>query len=92
MVEQVDVYFMTRQKVSVVLYMGCIFYRNRYSTRVCADIGKYACEHRIAAAARHFTRKLSHNVSETTVRSIKRAYLQGVREKRVAAADDSTLK
>ena len=39
-----------------------------------------------------FSRKLSHRVSETTVHSIKKVYLEGMKEKRAAEDDgDVTL-
>ena len=44
----------------------------------------------MAAAARFYLRKLDHVVSETTASSLKKAYLQGVREKR-AAEDDGDV-
>ncbi len=64
----------------------CLFYR--YSPSVRANIGRYACFHGIAAAARYFSHKLGHRVSETTVHSIKKAYLEGKKEKRAAEDDD----
>ena len=56
----------------------------RYSPSVRAEIGKYAAQHGVAAAARFYSQKLDHIVSETTASSLKKAYLQGVREKRDA--------
>ncbi len=50
----------------------------------------YSRQHRIAAAARFFSQKLGHRVSETTVESVKKAYLQGMKEKR-AAEDDGDV-
>ena len=38
-----------------------------------AEIGKYSSYHGVAATSRHFSRKLSKRVSETTVRSITRS-------------------
>ena len=67
---------------------GTLFYR--YSPSVRADIGRYACFHGLAAAARYFSRKLGHRVSETTVHLIKKAYLEGKKEKR-AAEDDGDV-
>ena len=63
----------------------------RYSPHVRAEIGKYASQHGIAATARFYTRKLGHSVSETTAYSLKKAYLQSVREKR-AADDDGDVR
>ena len=56
----------------------------RYSATDCAEIGKYACHHGVAAAARFFSRKLDKRVSESTVQSIKNAYVEGLRQKRGA--------
>ena len=57
----------------------------KYSPTVRAEIGKYACHHGVAAAARFFSRRLDKKVSETTVRSIKTAYVKlGVQQKRGA--------
>ena len=59
---------------------GCIIlllcHLNRYSAIVRAEMGKYASHHGVAAAARHFTRKLGGNVSVSTVHSIKKAYIE----------------
>ena len=56
------------------------------SPTVRAEMGKYACHHGVAAAPRFFSRKLDKKVSESTVRSIKSVYAEGVRQKR--RADD----
>ncbi len=66
----------------------CLFYRYSPGTR--ADIGRYACQHGVAAAARIFSRKLSYRVSVTTVHSIKKVYLEGIKEKR-ALEDDGDV-
>ena len=55
---------------------------NRYSPRDRAAIGRYASQHGVAAAARFFSRKLKRTVRETTVRSIKTAYVREVQRKR----------
>ena len=70
-------------------------FSHRYTACERADISKYTCEHGLSAAAtcRHFSKKFGQKISVTTVHSIKRAYAQGVREKRAASDDDcSTLK
>ena len=54
----------------------------RYSPSVRAAIGKYACNNGVSAAAHFYSRKLNSIVSETTVRSIKSAYVEGLRENR----------
>ena len=51
-------------------------------------MGKYTSCHGVAAAARFFTRKLGHQVSETTVHSMKNAYLQEMKRKRANEEDD----
>ena len=45
----------------------------KFSAGLRAEIGKYSSYHGVAAASRHFSRKLSKRVSETTVRSITRS-------------------
>ena len=55
---------------------------HRYSPRECADIGRYASQHGMAAAVRFFSRKLKSTVRETTVRTIKTAYVEEIRRKR----------
>ena len=45
-------------------------------------MGKYTSLHGVAAAARFFTRKFSHQVRETTLHSMKKAYQQEVTRKR----------
>ena len=54
----------------------------KYSATLCANIGKYACQHGAAAAARHFTKKLENPVSESTVKSIKKGYKEEMKKKR----------
>ena len=60
----------------------------KYSAEVRAEIGKYAIHHGVAATSRHFSRRLAKTVSETTVRSIKAVYLEGVRRKRPVELDE----
>ena len=54
----------------------------RYTSEERAKIGRYALLNGVAAAARHFSRKLSIRLSESTVRSIKDAYKVEVNRKR----------
>ena len=42
-------------------------------------------------AARYFSRKLDHDVSKSTIISINRAYLEGMKENRARAEDDGDL-
>ena len=60
----------------------------RYSASVRAEIGKYASNHGVAAAARYFSKKLNCRVSETTVRSIRSSYAEGVRKRRAKDEED----
>lgn len=60
----------------------------RYSTNVRAEIGKYASNRGVAAAARYFSKKLNCRVSETTVRSIRSSYAEGVRKRRAKDEED----
>ena len=53
----------------------------KYSATVLAEIGKYACQHGAAAAARHFTRKLKKPVRESTVKLIKKGYIKELRKR-----------
>ena len=46
-------------------------------------MGRYTSLHGVAAAARFFTRKFDYQVSETTLHTMKKAYLQEVTRKRV---------
>ena len=73
------------------LVVSIILFLYRYSPSVRAEIGKYASQHGVAAAARFYSRKLGRSVSETTTSSLKKAYLQGVREK-MAAEDDGDVR
>ena len=66
------------------------FYFYRYSASDRASMGRYASQHGVAAAASVFTHKLQHHVSETTVRSLKKAYLEQKRNKR-AVEDDNDV-
>lgn len=76
----------TQNNNIIYMYVHC-----RYSPSVRAAIGKYASQHGIAATARFFSRKHGHSVSETIAYSLKKAYLQSVREKR-AADDDGDVR
>ena len=60
----------------------------KYSACLRAEIGKYASHHGVAAASRHFSRKLSKGVNEMTVRSIRSAYQEGVKRKRPVEVDE----
>ena len=63
----------------------------KYSAKDRAEIGKYASQHGLTAAAGHFSRKLGVNMSKSTIQSIKKSYLDGVREKRARDDEDLTL-
>jgi hypothetical protein len=52
-------------------------------------MGRYTSLHGVAAAARFFTRKFDHQVSETTLHSVKKTYLQEVTRKRAIEDDES---
>ena len=54
----------------------------RFRPKDRADIGRYACHHGITAAARFYSQKLSTKVSTSTVQSIKKQYLEGMKKKR----------
>lgn len=63
-----------------------MYFIHRYNPTVRADIGKYASHHGVAAASRHFTRKLGVSVGQSTVHSIKKAYIAKKR-----SADDGDI-
>ena len=72
-----------------------LFINNQFMLRVGsirAEIGKYASQHGFAATAKLYSRKLGHKVSETTANFLKKAYLDGVREKRAAEDDGNVAK
>ena len=48
----------------------------RYDEEIRAKIGKYANEHGLTAAARHFSTVLQHEVSVTSVHSLRKAFRQ----------------
>ena len=54
----------------------------RYSPETRAEIGKYACQNGITRTACYFSRKLKENVSESTVQSIRKTYLEELRKRR----------
>ena len=60
----------------------------RYSPRLRAEIGQYASHHRVAAA-RYFFKKLEQRVSESTVRSLRSSYVEGVNWKRPVELDEN---
>ena len=45
---------------------------NNYDSEQRAKIARYAIEHRVARAARHFTGKLGTKINESMVRSLKK--------------------
>ena len=55
---------------------------HHYSPGDRATIGRYATQYGVAAAARLFLKKMKRMVCETTVRSIKAAYVEEVQQKR----------
>ena len=55
-------------------------YKN-YTATQRSEIGKYSCQHGAAATARHFSMKLGSKVSESTVKSIKKAYLEELQKR-----------
>ena len=55
----------------------------RYSAAFRADIARNACANGVSKTARKFSKVLGNNVSETTVRSIKQAYIETLRKTRV---------
>jgi len=61
---------------------------NKYNSSLRAEMGKYASHHGPRATARHFSRKLGENVSESTIRSIRSAYLEGINRKRPVELDE----
>ena len=59
----------------------CFFVR--YSPSIHADVGRYASRHGVAAAAAHVFRGNSITLCYTsTILSIKKAYLEGIKENR----------
>ena len=59
-----------------------------YSPELRAEIGKYAILHGTTAASVFFSRKLARKVSETSIHSIKKAYLERLQQKRKDDSDD----
>ena len=53
----------------------------KYSATVHAEIGKYTYQHGAAAAARHFTRKLEKPVHKSTVKLIRRGYIEELQKR-----------
>ena len=56
---------------------------NNYSPEIRAKIATYAVENGIANAARKFTKELDSPVNQSTVRSIKKAYLKTSKRRRL---------
>ena len=59
----------------------------RYSPKERAEIGKFASQHGASAASAHFYRKWKVKINPSTIHSIKKDYLQSVKESR--KRDDS---
>ena len=60
----------------------------QYSATTRAEIGKYASQNGVAKAARYFSRKFAFAVSETTVRSIRNAYIESLKRKGRGDSDE----
>ena len=69
-----------------ILWLSIYIYR--YTPSKHAEMGRYTSVHRAATAARFFTRKFGHQVSKTTLHSVKRTYLQEVTRKRANEDDE----
>ena len=54
---------------------------NKFTAAQRFEIGKYSCQYGAAEAARHFSRKLGSKVRESSVKSIKKAYLEELRKR-----------
>ena len=51
-----------------------------YSASERLSIARYASDHGVARAARHFSSVLSHSVNESTVRSMQKKYVQKIKQ------------
>ena len=54
----------------------------RFNPKERLEIARYACHHGVTAAAVHFSRKRGHRICESTVHSIKKAYLNEIKKLR----------
>ena len=61
-----------------------------YSPAQHLEIGRYCWENEAAAAARHFSRKFGFEINESTIKSIKTAYLKEVK-KRPRGGEDAVM-
>ena len=62
---------------------------NHYDSEQRAKIARYAVEHGVARAAKHFTGKLCKNVNESTVWSLKKTYMKMSKGESSTASDDT---
>ena len=53
----------------------------KYTGAQRSEIGKYSCQHGAAAAAKHFSRIWGSKIRDSTVKSIKKAYLEELRKR-----------
>ena len=53
----------------------------KYTSVQRSEIGKYSCQLGAAAAAKHFSRIWGSKISDSTVKSIKKAYLEELRKR-----------
>jgi len=61
---------------------------NHYDSEQRAKMARYVVEHGVVRAAKHFSGKLSKNVNESTVRSLKKQYLKLSKEIDSGSASD----
>ena len=62
-----------------------------YSPKKRAEIGKLVCSIGATEAAKRVTKKFGFSIKESTIRSMKKAYLTKQREKRLMEEDDLTI-
>ena len=74
--------FMKNYSTGLYRFVDHKFTTCRYTPSERAEMGRYTSLHGVAAAARFLTGKFDHQVSETTLHSMKKAYLQEVTRKR----------
>ena len=84
----------SHDNMNSVLYIwnACIdsSFFHRYTPELRARMAKYACQHGTQAASDFFSRRLGRKVSQSSIHSIKLAYVKTIKENEGHSSDEDT--
>ena len=65
-----------------LIYIHSLLYLYRYDSKMRASIGKYASRYGVSAASRKFCHVVGYRISNSTIESLKKAYIKELHRKR----------